>query len=109
MLMGMAKPMPSKPPDCGFDGAVDADHFAADVDERPAAVALIDGGVGLQETRQGMLAVAQIAALGADDARRDAALESEWRADGDGPLTHLYSVGVADGGERAACGWRRSG
>ena len=31
------------------DAGVDADHFALQVDQRPAAVAGIDGGVGLQE------------------------------------------------------------
>src|SRR5204863_2637870 len=30
----------------GFDGAVDADDLAADIDQRTAAVALIDGGIG---------------------------------------------------------------
>src|SRR5947199_323960 len=32
-----------------FDGAVDADHLAADIEQGTAAVALVDGRVGLQE------------------------------------------------------------
>ena len=31
------------------DGRVDADHFAAEVEQRAAAVAGVDGGIGLQE------------------------------------------------------------
>src|SRR6476619_2775416 len=45
-----------------------------------------------------MLAIAEIAALGANDADRDRSLESEWCSDRNRPLTYLYSVRVADGG-----------
>src|SRR3989442_9377213 len=34
------------------DRRVDADHLAADVDERPARVARVDGGVGLDRSEE---------------------------------------------------------
>ena len=49
MLIGIAKPMPMLPcwPLVGVDGRVDADDLAAEVQQRPAGVAGVDGRVGL--------------------------------------------------------------
>ena len=68
------------------DGRVDADHFAAQVQQRPAAVAGVDGGVGLQEVLVVHAVVAQLqvaAALGADDAVGDRVAQAERAADGE--------------------------
>ena len=50
--MGMAKPMPWP---LDRDQGVDAHHVAVDVDERAAAIALVDGGIGLQIIPRGIL------------------------------------------------------
>ena len=46
------------------DGRVDADDLAVEVDQRAAAVAGVDGGVGLQEVLEADAGVAQIAGRG---------------------------------------------
>ncbi len=79
---------------CG-DGRVDANHFAADVEQRSAAVAGVNGRIGLQEVLELRFRI-DIALLGADDARGHGGLEAEWRANGDGPVAHLHGVGIAD-------------
>src|ERR1035441_10845489 len=69
------------------DRRIDADHFAADVQQRSAAIARVDGRVGLQE----MLVLhggVHITLLGADDARRHGRLEAERRTDGHRPIAH---------------------
>src|ERR1022692_3914618 len=76
------------------DGGIDADELAADVQQRAAAIAGVDGGVGLQEMRKRHGRV-HIALLGADDARRDGGLIAERRTDGNGPIAHLHGVGIA--------------
>ena len=81
-----------------IDGGVDADHLAAEVEERPAAVAGIDRGVGLDEVVVG--ARADGAAFGADDSEGDRVAEAERIADGD----HVF----ADA-ERVARSERRGG
>ena len=45
--LGIAKPMPTEPPDGERDRGVDADHVAVHVEQRTAGIALVDGGVGL--------------------------------------------------------------
>ena len=47
--MGMAKPIALVAAGVAGDGRVDADHLAAEVAQRAAAVAGIDGRIGLQE------------------------------------------------------------
>src|ERR1041385_3068553 len=82
------------------DEGIDADDFAVDVDERAAAVAGVDVGVGLDEVLVHGLALAAAddggATLGADVTEGDAVIEIEWRADGDGKFTHAGLAGVAD-------------
>ena len=57
-LMGMAKPSPMLPC-CAVDGGVDSDHVAVRIQQRPAAVARIDGRIGLDHALQtcGLLGV----------------------------------------------------
>ena len=71
---------------------VDADHLPLAIQQRAAAVAGIDGGVGLQHHR------AIGAADGADDAARDAVLEhAERQADGNDFLSGPHVVTVPSG------------
>jgi len=79
---------------------VDADHFTVHVEQRPAGVAGIDRHIGLDERHE--IVLRQRAPLGADDARRHAAVEAERRADGDHPFAHLEFIRVADGDFRQA-------
>jgi len=65
---GSAKPTPSYVSTAGDDRGIDADHFAGRIHQRSSAVAGIDRGIGLQEMLEGP---ADVAALGADDARGD--------------------------------------
>ena len=77
------------------DHGVDPDHFAADVEQRTAAVARIDGGVGLQEILVHVHVQAG-ASLGADDAMRDGAGQPERGADRQHAIADLHRVGVAE-------------
>src|SRR5712672_1290173 len=77
------------------DRGVDADHFAARIDQRAAGVAAIDGGVGLNGLiDESGLAGLHSAADGADDAGGQRALETEWIADGENFLAYLESGGI---------------
>ena len=76
------------------DGRVDADEFAAQVDERAARVTRVDRRVGLDEILQ---AVADtLAAKRADDARCDRVAEAERIADCYDEVADANSLGVAD-------------
>ena len=107
MLIGIEKPMPSLPPERAGDGGVEADDFAAEVHERAAAVAGVDGGVGLNEVLQFELFVAQVEvvpAFGADDAARHALAEAERAADGEHEVADLQLVAIAELGRLEAAG-----
>ena len=76
---------------------VDADDFAVKVDEGSATVAVVDGGISLDE-------VIQVAALGADGAsaraddaqrNRGASLEGERVTQRNNPVAHVDVVGIA--------------
>ena len=72
------------------DGGVDADHLAAFVDQRPAAVAGVHGGIGLQVGHP-LAFTHRIGALhGADDARGHGVVEAEGVADGDRPFAGAH-------------------
>src|ERR1700680_5122019 len=85
------------------DGGIDADQPARKVDQRPAGIAGIDGGIGLDEE----LIVAD-ADLRARDRRHDAVghrlPDRERIADGQHHVADLERVGIAefDGGESLA-------
>ena len=78
------------------DGGVDADQFAAIVDQRTTGIARVDGGVGLDEVFVVFDAEVR-AAGGADDAHGDALADAERIADGQGVVADLDFRGVADG------------
>ncbi len=89
----------------GQDVAVDADDLALHVDERPAGVAPVDGRVGLDEVLVVVVAQAELAALGADDPRRDGVLHAEGIADGQDPFSDLDLGRVAELGEGGGLGF----
>src|SRR6185312_1301580 len=70
-------------------------YLTANIQQRAAAVAGIDGGVGLQEMLE-LLRSGQIAAGGADNAGGDGGLEAKGRSDSNGPISHHNAIGVAD-------------
>ena len=74
----------------GLDLRVDADHRAARVEQRAAGVAVVDRGVGLDHVVD-RVAVRRLdcALEGADDARRDGAVEAERVADRDDRVADL--------------------
>src|SRR2546425_2507935 len=76
------------------DLRIDADHFAAHVEQRPARVAGVDGDVGLDEGDEVLLR--QRAPLGADDAGGGGGLEAEGRADRHHPFADLQLARVAE-------------
>ena len=81
------------------DGAVDADHLAPLVDQRPAAVARVDGRVGLDEVL--VVREAHVGPpCGTDDARGHGVVEAEGVADGQDFLSHHQVVGVTQAQER---------
>ena len=75
------------------DCRIDADHFASQIQQRPAAVARIDGGIRLQEI--GALSNPAAAALCTDDAGCDRRLQPERAPDGQHPVAHLNRLTVA--------------
>ena len=96
--IGTAKPRPWLPPDCDGDLLVDADHLAARVDQRPARVALVDGGVGLDAVRDGRaVGGLQVAVGGRDDARGEREVVAERIADGDDGLADLAVLELPSG------------
>ncbi len=94
--------------DCGLGGVelrADPDHLAAGVDQRPAGVAVVDRGVGLDRVRVGGAAAELVDAVleGADDSDAGGAAERRGVADRDDGVADLHLVGVAEreGAQRA--------
>src|SRR5262249_61294641 len=74
-----------------------ADVLSARVDERPARVAVVDGGIGLDRIRDGeAVRRGDVAIDRADDAGSDALLVAERAADGDDAFTRLDLRTVAE-------------
>ena len=77
-------------------GRVDADDLAAAVNQWTAAVARVEGGVGLDDVIDQVAGdAAQGPPEGADDAGRDGRFEAERAADGDDELAD--AAGIDDG------------
>ena len=79
----------------GEDEGVDANEVAFGVDEGSAAVAGVDGGVGL-DVDHGVIG-ANLTGDGADDAHGDGVFEAEGAAEGEDDLALADFVGVAEG------------
>jgi hypothetical protein len=76
------------------DGRVDTDDLTPQIHQRAAAVAGIDGGVGLQE----VLAIGELSGppLAADDPLRDGHVETERAAECQHPVADLHRPAVAE-------------
>ena len=81
----------------GPHGDVDADHFAIDIQQRPARIARVDAGIGLNQVLI-LLGVADVngAVQGADDAARDGVFVAIGVADGDDRFARHQIAGSAD-------------
>src|SRR5262249_5669860 len=81
----------------GQDLRRDSDQFAAQIDERPARIALVDGGVGLQKVLEApLVAPGRLTAFRANDAHRHGLADSERVADGENQVADFDPVGVAE-------------
>ena len=99
MSLGMANPTPRLPSAgaVGADGGVHPDDATLEVSEGPAGVAGVDRGVGLEHLDDRRRAVGDVDVLDdladrADDAGRDALVEPERAADGNGTLAQSHRV-----------------
>ena len=85
------------------DRRVDADHFAARGDERPAGIARIERRIGLNDVfDQAHRLRPQRSANRADDARRDGMMKAVRIADGHRDLPHAHVARIAESVPRAA-------
>ena len=101
MLAGMAKPMPLRAARAREDRGVDADEPAAEIDQRAAGIAGIDGGVGLDEEL--IVADADLCARDRrDDAVRHGLADAERIADREHQVADLQLVGIAEVEHREA-------
>ena len=89
-----------------FNHGVDGNDFAIKIDQRAAAVAGIDAGVGLDEilVRVTLGFPLEGTSLGADMAKSDAVTQGKRRADGQHKFPHSRAVGIAQLGRRQARG-----
>ncbi len=78
----------------GVDLRVDADHRAAGIEQRPARIAGIDGGIRLNE--RNVAVAGQGSALRADDAGGRGLLESERFADREHIVADVQLIGIAE-------------
>src|SRR5581483_4933415 len=75
----------------------DADHLAAEIEERPARVPVVDRRVGLDRVLdRGVVRRGDLAPEGADDPAGDGVVEPERVADRDDAVADLDLVGVAE-------------
>src|SRR3954453_10851019 len=82
----------------GLDLGVDPDHASGGIDQRPARVAGVDRGVGLNHVvDREPVGGLDLALEGGDDAARHRAVEAEGVADRHHRIAHAYLRGVAEG------------
>src|SRR5262249_34194737 len=80
------------------DRRVDPDDLALEIHQGTSGIARVDRRVGLDEVLvRGNAYVG--ASGGADDSDGHGLVQSEWIADGDGPLTDLERVGISERGD----------
>src|SRR5262249_53114555 len=86
----------------GSNGGIDADDLAVQIDQRTAAGAGVDGGVGLEELLDSYgVPEADLAAVtSADDAVADRLIEAKRAADGEHPTANFGVVAVTETGCR---------
>ena len=99
MLMGMEKPTPSLPPELLAMAVLMPMISPWRLHQRAAAVAGIDGRVGLEESwKLGFAASPRckiVPPLGADDAERDRMAQAEGAAHGQHEIADLHPIAVA--------------
>src|SRR5690606_32680358 len=76
------------------DRRIDADDLALHVEQRPAGIALVDGGIRLDEIVVG--AGIDIASARRDDPNRQRAAETERIADGHHPVADPHGAGIPE-------------
>ena len=78
----------------GNDGRIDSHHLAVHIEQRPPGISGIDGGIGLNEIF--VILNTDIGAAGrGNDPDRQGPVEAEGIADGQGPLSNLQGVRIA--------------
>ena len=87
--------MPSLPPDCERIRVLMPDHPAVGVEQRAAAVAGVDAGVGLQVDHRALRL--ELPGDGADHAHAHRALEPEGRPEREHQLARTHGLRVAQG------------
>ena len=104
MLAGMAKPMPCEPPEREKIAVLMPTSRPAEIDQRAAGIARIDGGIGLDEEL--IVGDADLRARHRrDDAVRHGLADAERIADREHDVADLHVVGIAelDARESARC------
>ena len=89
---------PLVPPRVAGDGRIDPDDLCAEVDQRAAAVAGVDGGIRLDEVLEDDAGVAQLevaASLGADDPVGDRVAQAEGASHGQDEVADLHLAALA--------------
>src|SRR6185437_4830207 len=76
------------------DRGVDADDLAVHVEQRPAGIAAVDGGVRLDEIVIGT--GIDVAVTGRNDAHRDRTAQTERIAHGHDPIADTHLAGIAE-------------
>src|SRR5207249_10608021 len=90
------KSKPGGLPRFGNDGCVDSNNFSGHIDQGTAAVAWVNGCVGLQEALEVVPGAADLGtAFSADDAVRDGVIEAERASNSQHPVSDLDGIGVA--------------
>ena len=110
MLIGMVNPIPSLPPELLAMAVLMPITSPAQVQQRAAAVAGVDGRIGLEEILVTNSFDAQLqvaAAFGADDAVGHGVAQAEGAADGQHEIADLHGAAVAQLGRHDA--WRVDG
>ena len=96
MLLGMANPMPSDPPDSEAIAVLIPMTSPYRLSKRTAAIARIDRSISLQE----ILVAARVgnapAVFGADDAMGDGLVEASRVPDGHHPLPDICLIGIPE-------------
>ena len=89
------KSKPGGLPRFGNDGCVDSNNFSGHIDQGTAAVAWVNGCVGLQEALEVVPGAADLGtAFSADDAVRDGMIEAERASNRQYPVPDFDGIGV---------------
>ncbi len=80
----------------GGDRGIDANNLCCQIHQRSAAIAGINGGIGLKESLELTLGPAfNIPSLCTHNSSCHCGIESEWAADCEYPIAHFHRIGIA--------------